>query len=122
MIKKTTFIFSILLLLISCSSTLNFSGESRNWKGNYTTTIDTQTNSEQGTYEFRFKGKSTNNNTLDEILIENNGKSTRLTEISLQKGGIKVPVSCSGCTLSSKNKPIKITIKWDNTEESFNLN
>ncbi|GBK65678.1 hypothetical protein LMZ02_06630 [Paenibacillus macerans] len=109
------------MLLVSCSTTLNFSGESTNWKGSYQSTINTKTSSEQGTYEFRFKGKKMKNNTVDELLIDNNGKNTKITEISLQKGTIKVPVTCSGCAISSKNNSIKITIKWDNTEETFNL-
>lgn len=105
------------ILLISCSSTLNFSGESANWKGKYNPTIDIKTHSEQGTYEFRFKGKKMKDNTVDELIIESEGKNTRVTDVTLQRGLIRVPVSCSGCAVSNKHTSIKITIKWDNIEE-----
>ncbi|MNW50381.1 hypothetical protein D3C74_278320 [compost metagenome] len=109
------------ILLISCSSTLNFSGESTNWKVKYNPTINTKTNSEQGTYEFRFKGKKMKDNTVDELVIESESKNTRVTDISLQKGVIRVPVSCSGCAISNKYTSIRITIKWDDIEESLIL-
>lgn len=112
----------VLILLVSCSTkTLNFSGESTNWKGNYSPTINTKENREQGYYELRFKGNKIKDNIIDELIIENKGKTTKITDFSLQNGLIKVPVSCSHCTISNKDTSIKIKIKWDNIEETFNL-
>lgn len=111
-------------MLVSCSNTktLEFYGESKNWKGSYSALTNAKKNDEQGTYEFRFQGSNMEANIIGELIIENESKSTRLTDVSLQRGLIKVPVSCSGCSLSNKDAPIKITIKWDEYEETFDLN
>lgn len=83
--------------------------------------INAKKNDEQGTYEFRFQGSNMKANSVEELIIENKSNSTRLTDFSLQSGLIKVPASCSGCSLSNKATPIKITIKWDEYEETFDL-
>lgn len=123
-IKKILSIFITLLLLVSCSNTktLEFYGESKNWKGSYSALTNAKKNDEQGTYEFRFQGNNMKVNIVEELIIDNKGKNTRLTDFSLQRGLIRVPVSCSGCSLSNRDTPIKITIKWDKYEETFNLN
>lgn len=122
-IKKILTICIALLMLVSCSSTktLEFYGESKNWKGSYSALTNANKNDEQGTYEFRFQGSNMEANIIEELIIENKSNTTRLTDFSLQSGLIKVPASCSGCSLSNKDTPIKITIKWDKYEETFDL-
>ncbi|WP_110931586.1 hypothetical protein [Paenibacillus bouchesdurhonensis] len=124
MIKKLKFILTLffsLLILVSCSSGINYIGEGKYWTGRYNVTINTKSNTQQGKYIFIYRGQSNFNNNIDDLIIENGNKTTKLSNFGLINGEMSIPVNCSGCALPKKEDPIKITIRWDNNEESFEL-
>lgn len=121
MIRKLIFVLTILLILVSCSSGINYKGESQNWIGRYNMIVNTKNNSQQGNYVFSYKGSNIKDNTIEELIIENGNKTTKLSNFGLLNGEVKIPVNCSGCALPKKEDPIKITIRWENNEESFDL-
>ncbi|MFD3257808.1 hypothetical protein ACE3MQ_04260 [Paenibacillus lentus] len=110
-----------LLILVSCGSGINYIGESKSWIGKYNVIINTKNSSQQGNYIFSYRGSSFKDNNIEELIIENGNKTTKLTNFSLFNGKVKIPVNCSGCALPKKENPIKITIRWENNEESFEL-
>ncbi|MDQ6596405.1 hypothetical protein E2K98_30015 [Bacillus salipaludis] len=119
---KKTFLFFILfvLILVGCSNEqILLSGESKNWKGKYLANIDG--NNENGSYEFHFKkGNSKTNFKNIEVNI-NNGK-TVIRDENFKGTTISTPKSCRGCSVTSKDKPIKVLIKWNGENaETFYL-
>lgn len=115
-------VFMFILFLVGCGTkSLHFSGESVNWKGNYTTSINET--SENGEYVFDFK---TTNKDITfqelEILVETTHGKTRQKEGDYKGATVKMSSSCSGCAVTTENESIKVTIKWDGEhEETFFL-
>jgi hypothetical protein len=118
--KSFAFIILFVLILVGCSNTyIHFSGESKNWTGKYSANI--VGNNEDGSYEFHFKngGSGTKFRTV-EININNGITSKR--EDNVKGVTITIPSSCKGCSVTTENKSIKVTIKWNSeNEESFYL-
>ncbi|NRD76926.1 hypothetical protein HPT25_05385 [Bacillus sp. BRMEA1] len=96
-----------------------FSGESKHWEGNYTVHIDG--NNENGNYTFHYKngdGK-TKFKTL-EVNVDD-GKMIK-KEDNIKGATIQTSSSCSGCSVTREDEPIKVKIKWnDSNEETFYL-
>ncbi|QPA30453.1 hypothetical protein [Thermaerobacillus caldiproteolyticus] len=119
---KEPFLFVILLvsILVGCSDKHIFlSGESENWKGEYSANISG--NREDGNYLFGYKNgeKDTKFKNLEIVINDGNGETVRKEDI--HKGAtIRISSSCSGCAVTREDEPIKVTIKWDDkNEETF---
>lgn len=113
-------IFLIVLILVGCSNNyIRLSGESKHWTGKYSANIDG--NNEDGSYEFHFKKGDTDTNFSTVDININNG-STSKNEEDVKGATITIPSSCQGCSVTSKDEPIKVIIKWnDENEETFFL-
>ncbi|WP_027410576.1 hypothetical protein [Anoxybacteroides tepidamans] len=120
---KKLFFFVILLVfaLSGCGSEfISFSGESKNWKGEYSANIDG--NSENGNYLFSYKHAKKNTEFKNLQIIINDSGKTVLNEETHKGATIKIPTGCSGCDVTKKGEPIKVTIKWNQkNEETFYL-
>lgn len=118
--KLCIFLFVITTILGGCSSNI-FSGESANWEGKYSTTING--NDEEGNYTFVYK----NGNDLTKLknveIVVSNGVSGSTKKMDEHEGTtIKLSTSCRGCAVTQENEKIEVTIKWDGKhEESFFL-
>lgn len=106
--------------LVGCSKEyVTYSGEGDQWKGEYVTTIDES--SENGEYTFDFKD-GTKIITFKKLEIFINDGETHLIEDNYKRATVKIPISCSGCSVTSEKSKIKVTIKWNNkNEETFFL-
>lgn len=122
MFKKiiTLMLTVAILFLASCSQTINLRCESTSWRGTYNVNV-MDNNKEVGEYTFTYKGPSSQNLEIDELTIENGSSSTQLMNRPLDRGMIKIPVSCSGCNKRNKENPIKVSISWGDNTESFEL-
>ncbi|GGG15497.1 hypothetical protein [Paenibacillus aceti] len=118
MLKKAVLISIMIISLVGCTTTINYKGESTSWRGNYSATINSKNNREQGTYEFVYIG-NIRIDTIQKAIIKNGSRTTEITDFSLLDGKMQIPTSCSGC--SNKNNPIEVTIWWNDTEETFEL-
>jgi len=121
--KLCIFLFLMISILGGCSSKyIEFSGESTNWDGKYSTTI-INGNEEDGSYTFFYKkgdGNTLIKNT--EIIINNGGSETIQKDEEHQGATLRISSSCQGCSVTRENERIKVTIKWDGKdEESFFL-
>jgi major membrane immunogen (membrane-anchored lipoprotein) len=119
---KKPFLFVILLvsILVGCSNKHIFlSGESENWRGEYSANIDG--NREDGNYTFGYKNGEKDINFKSLEVIINDGE-TVLKDDNHEGATIRIPSSCSGCAVTREDEPIKVTIKWDDkNEETFYL-
>ena len=114
------FLFLILLVLVGCSNEyILLSGESENWKGEYSANIDG--NSEDGNYTFGYKNGENEPEFKNLKIIINDGETDR-REDNHKGATVRIPSSCSGCSVTKEDVPIKVTIKWDDkNEETFYL-
>jgi len=118
--KLFIFLFVITTILGGCSSNV-FSGESANWDGKYSTTING--NNEEGNYTFVYK----NGNELTKLknveIVVSNGVSGSTKKMDEHQGTtIKLSTSCRGCAVTQENEKIEVSIKWDGKhEEKFFL-
>jgi len=117
-------IFLIMTLLVSILAGCNddhvfLSGEGENWKGEYS--ANTNGNKENGNYVFGYKDGEKDTKFENLEIIINDGETVQKAEE--HKGAtVKIPIACSGCAVTKKDEPIKVTIKWDNkNEETFYL-
>ena len=121
--KKLIFLLMI-LTLVGCSNSnesISLKGESDNWKGEYIANINISDNSEEGTYTFVYKDGNSNIN-FKNLKIDINDGETDRNEEDYREEIVQIPRSCSGCSVTNKSIPIKVTIKWDNKkEETFYL-
>jgi len=110
----------IFLMMVGCSNeSLLFKGESDHWKGEYSADI-TDSTREDGKYIFHFKdGKQMKKNI--EIDIDNDNSHTNIKEEKNDDAIITIPNACSGCSVTKDSSIIKVTIKWNGKEESFDL-
>lgn len=122
--KPLSFLILIasVVLIVGCNNdTISFSGESENWKGEYTANISENSTREDGEYIFRYKN-TTSEPTFKNLEIVINDGELDLKEEVFKGTTKKMPTSCSGCAVTQKEVPIKVTIKWDKEkEESFEL-
>jgi major membrane immunogen (membrane-anchored lipoprotein) len=120
MSKPILFMIILVLSLVGCSSkTIIFSGESGHWKGNYTANIDGTR--EDGEFIIGYKNATNNTVFKNLVVIINDGETIRKEEHH-SGATVRIPSSCSGCLVTDKNEPIKVTIKWNNkNEETFYL-
>jgi major membrane immunogen (membrane-anchored lipoprotein) len=118
--KPVLFMIFLALLLMGCSNkTIIFSGESDNWKGNYTANIDGTR--EDGEFVFGYKNATNNTEFKNLEVIINDGETIR-KEGNHRGATVRIPTSCSGCLVTDKNEPIKVTVKWNTQkEETFLL-
>jgi major membrane immunogen (membrane-anchored lipoprotein) len=119
---KKTFLFVILLvsILAGCSDKYIFlSGESKNWRGEYSANIDG--NREDGNYLFGYKNGEKDTKFKNLEIVINDGETVLKEE--MHKGAtVSIPTSCSGCAVTREDVPIKVTIKWDGkNKETFYL-
>lgn len=110
----------IVLILAGCGmKIIRFSGESDNWKGEYTANVDDT--SEDGQYIFSFKNVQKEPSFTNLEITINDGQ-IRQKEDRHQGATVNIPTSCSGCAVTPKNRPIKVNVKWENeNEETFFL-
>jgi|SRR5579875_66635 len=115
--KKTLCILLFISIFIFSGCTnkdIIFTGESKHWQGNYSVSISDK--SEYGKYTLHYKNgdKNTKFQTL-EINIKD-GKAVK-HEDNYDGPTIEIPYSCDGCSVTSKDEPIKVNIKWDHSNE-----
>jgi hypothetical protein len=118
--RKIYLLISVtLLLLVGCSNvTLHFKGESEHWRGKYTANIDGTR--EDGQFEFRFKdGVQMKKNLEINVDAPHGGSSQTASESD--EPIITMQSICSGCAVTKDSDVFKVTIKWDNNEETFEL-
>ena len=118
--KLCIFLFVILTILAGCSSNV-FSGESANWDGKYSTTING--NDEEGNYTFVYKNGNDHTKLKNVEIVVSNGVSSSTKTMDEHEGTtITMPTSCQGCAVTQENEKIEVTIKWDGKhEEKFFL-
>ena len=120
--KRLLFLFSSILLIVGCNDeTLSFSGESDNWKGEYTANISDNETREDGKYVFGYKN-ATKDISFKNLEIVINGGETKWNENNYNAATVSISSSCTGCAVPQEDQPVDVTIKWDDgKEESFKL-
>jgi major membrane immunogen (membrane-anchored lipoprotein) len=120
MSKPILFMIILVLSLVGCSNkTIIFSGESVNWKANYTANIDGAR--EDGEFIIGYKNATNNTTFKNLVVIVNDGETIR-KEGHHRGATVRIPTSCSGCLVTDKNEPIKVTVKWNSeNKETFFL-
>jgi major membrane immunogen (membrane-anchored lipoprotein) len=120
--KLCIFLLLIVSILGGCSGKyIVFSGESKNWEGTYSTTINGR--NEDGSYTFHYKNGDSNTKLQEiEIIINNSAGETIQREEEHIGASFNISSSCQGCAVTRENERIKVTIKWDGKyEENFFL-
>ena len=120
--KLCIFLVLMISILGGCSGKyMVFSGESKNWEGNYSTTING--NDEDGSYTFNYKNGDGNTKFKNiEVVISQGGSETSKIEEDYKGAIYKIKSSCQGCAVTSEGEKMKVTIKWDSeNEETFFL-
>ena len=118
-LKKIILLSLLMLILTGCNEYLTYSGESDNWNGNYTTTINSDSGCENGNFLFHFKDK-TKDIGLENIEVDID-RGPKLWEERFERNPISITTG-SGCTIYNEDEGIRVTIKWDDdNEESFLL-
>ena len=118
-LKKIILLSLLMLILTGCNEYLTYSGESDNWNGNYTTTINSDSGCENGNFLFHFKDK-TKDIGLENIEVDID-RGPKLWEERFERNPISITTG-SGCTIYNEDEGIRVTIKWDDAnEESFLL-
>ncbi|WP_026677904.1 hypothetical protein [Fictibacillus gelatini] len=117
---KKLLLFLILLVLAGCNEKYIFlSGDGDHWKGEYSANIEGDR--EDGKYTFRFKHGGSDTRFRKLNIVINNGE-TVLKKSDYKGATVKIPSSCSGCSVTDDEKSIEVTIKWgDHNEETFYL-
>lgn len=116
--EKTLAIFAS---FYGCDSKfISFSGKSDNWKGEYTAYISDNGTREEGKYVFGCK-HATRDQSFDFIEVEINDGETDLREENVKGPTIAMSTSCSVCSVTREDTAIKVTIRWDDKKESFEL-
>ena len=120
--KKIVFFLLLINILGGCSSKyMEFSGESENWEGKYSTNI--HGNDEDGSYTFFYKNGDANSIFKNiEIKVNTSISETKLFEEEHHGANFTMKSSCQNCAVSQENEKIEVTIKWDSQrEETFVL-
>lgn len=119
-LKKTTFFiiaFCSLILIAGCQQkTLNFKGEGDYWEGSYTS--NQTSDSENGEFEFVYKGKENVKDIVYKI-TSNTGESSG--NINVNGKRFTDSDGCSGCLVSNEDDEFNVVIKWDGKEDTFTL-
>ncbi|MDM5236283.1 hypothetical protein QUF83_08615 [Bacillus cereus] len=115
--KKVLFLFISIFFLGSCSSSyVTFSGESKNWTGQYKGHV--KDDSEDGMFTFQYKDGDGNTEFKNLEIATYETSSTMTKALESHKGArVEMKSSCIGCALSSKDEPIQVVIKWDDKYE-----
>ncbi|CEG26255.1 membrane lipoprotein lipid attachment site-containing protein [Bacillus sp. B-jedd] len=117
--RKYFFITVLLVMLSGCGDEyVRFTGESENWKGEYTAYIGDAR--ENGEYKFFYKEGNSDTVFKDFELNIKDGKSITREETRNERT-ITVKTNCKGCALTSKDDKIKVLIKWNGKKETFYL-
>ncbi|MBE7102451.1 hypothetical protein FT637_05160 [Bacillus cereus] len=115
--KRALFFFISIFFLGSCSSSyVTFSGESKNWTGQYKGHI--KDDSEDGMFTFHYKGGDGNTEfkNLEVAIYETSSTTTKASE-NYKGARIEMKSACISCALQSKDEPIEVVIKWDGKYE-----
>jgi hypothetical protein len=130
MMKRLLSLIPFILLIIGCNETflsngngkpLSFSGESDNWKGEYSVIISENGTREDGDFVFSYKNGSSKTFFRKIEVVINNGE-TKYIEYGTRGSMVRFFLSSSGGAVMQEDLPIKVTIKWDNEkQESFEL-
>lgn len=112
----------VISILASCDGvqSLLFTGQSKHWKGDYTSNVSG--NTENGTFTFNYTIGS--NPTFKNLEVDVSGGNSHpiLKEDSHTGSTIKMNESGSGIATTEANTVFKVTIKWDNKyKETFYL-
>ena len=125
--KRLLFLIPFILLIIGCNETslsngksLSFSGESDNWKGEYSAIISENRTREDGDFVFSYKNGSSKTSFKNIEIVINDGE-TKIKENGTKGSTIRLGLSSSGGAVTEEDLPIKVTIKWDDKQESFEL-
>lgn len=125
--KRLLFLIPFILLIIGCNETslsngksLSFSGESDNWKGEYSAIISENGTREDGDFVFTYKNGSSKTSFKNIEIVINDGE-TKIKENGTKGSTIRLGLSSSGGAVTEEDLPIKVTIKWDDKQESFEL-
>ena len=137
--KIITLLFTI-MLLTACSETTNndyiFSGESENWEAEFTYNgteiwkekngIKTYTNEDRHWFVLKYKGSLEELSSLQELQYsyETNFSSQKKIEQftePLQTVIFSNTGASKGTAKVSEGEVIKVNVKWDDSEESFEL-
>lgn len=118
-LKKIILLFLLMLILTGCNEYLTYSGESDNWKGEYTSTINRDRGCENGNFLFHFKDKTKDIGLKNiEVKID---RGPKLWEERFDNNPVSITAG-DGCTIYNEAEGIRVTIKWDDdNEESFLL-
>ena len=113
--KPFLFVFLLVSILVGCGSEyVILSGESDDWKGEYSANIDG--NSKNGNYLFSFKNGNNDTEFKNLEIIINDGETSQ-KENNHKGATVRISTSCSGCSVTKKDEPIKVLIKWDDKNE-----
>ena len=120
--KRLLLLVPLIFFIVGCNDKhLSFSGESENWKGEYSANISDNETKEDGKYIFGYK-KVTSDTSFKNLEITINDGETKWNESDYKAATISISSSCSGCSTPQEDQPIDVTIKWDDgKEESFKL-
>jgi hypothetical protein len=137
--KIITLLFTI-MLLTACSETTNndyiFSGESESWEAEFTYNgteiwkekngIKTYTNEDRHRFVLKYKGSLEELSSLQELQysyetnFSSQNKTEQFTE-PLQTVIFSNTGASNGTAKVSEDEVIKVNVKWDDSEESFEL-
>ncbi|MEJ9218701.1 hypothetical protein P4H46_10985 [Paenibacillus glucanolyticus] len=116
--KHYVLVLLMILTLVGCNTkSISLTGESDSWSGEYTANINRD--KENGKFIFGYKNATGKELKNLEITI-NDGKRV-LKEENYKGAIIEMPSSCSGCAVTNETLPIKVKIKWDEKEDTFDL-
>lgn len=120
--KRLLFLIPFICMIVGCSDKyLSFSGESDNWKGEYSANISDNGTRENGKYVFGYKNATSDTSFRNLEIVINDGEAVRKEDF-LKGATIVISSSCSGCAVTQEDNPIKVSIKWDDEkEETFKL-
>ncbi|MBK3493609.1 hypothetical protein JFL43_01730 [Viridibacillus sp. YIM B01967] len=114
-----------LLFLVACSNnegeTLNFQGESENWKVNFTS-VDTGSSSQNTSYTIVYIGSDTAPETFDYNLSATpSQKDFGETNAKLNKDGLKEGKEINKGSKVQKDEIIVVELNWDGKTEKVEL-
>lgn len=120
--KVLSFLVLTLVFLSGCSDEyIQFHGEGENWEGKYKAVINGS--SENGEYTFGYKRADKDMIFKNlRIVAESYAGKTDLNEDEHNGATVKMSTACSGCSITDLDKPIQVTIRWDDgQEETFSM-
>lgn len=122
MLKKILFIIGTMLLLAGCNTKdFSFSGESDHWKGDLN--VNQSSDFEKQDFVLKYRGEDVDSVGDVAYTVEADIREYGRTGVTLEENGTIRDSSESNPTNAkmSEDTEVKVTVKWDDQEETFTL-